>query len=148
MQTTPTLNFPPELLLAAQGVRVAFFDVDGVLTDGGLFMSDQGEVLKRFHILDGLGLKLLPTPRQITGAGATGRRGFAVAKVTSVELGGAEMRGLNFAVLELGDWGLAAQDAPLARVRGIIGGPELAAYHAIIDCHGLRLWFKPPPARR
>ncbi|MDB5946762.1 MAG: Phosphatase kdsC [Ramlibacter sp.] len=67
----PALNFPPELLLRAQGVRVAFFDVDGVLTDGGLYLSDQGESLKRFHILDGLGLKLLQragiTPAVITG---------------------------------------------------------------------------------
>ena len=65
------IHFPPELLLAAQGVRVAFFDVDGVLTDGGLYLSDQGETLKRFHILDGLGLKLLRqvgiTPVVITG---------------------------------------------------------------------------------
>jgi hypothetical protein len=30
---TPALNFDPALLLKAQGVRVAFFDVDGVLTD-------------------------------------------------------------------------------------------------------------------
>ena len=67
----PALNFPPELLLQAQGVRVAFFDVDGVLTDGGLYLSEQGESLKRFHILDGLGLKLLLragiTPAVITG---------------------------------------------------------------------------------
>jgi len=67
----PALSFPPEQLLAAQGVRVAFFDVDGVLTDGGLYQSDQGESLKRFHILDGLGLKLLQragiTPAVITG---------------------------------------------------------------------------------
>lgn len=61
----------PELLLAAQGIRVAFFDVDGVLTDGGIYLSDEGETLKRFHILDGLGLKLLQragiTPAVITG---------------------------------------------------------------------------------
>lgn len=67
----PALSFAPELLLAAQGVRVAFFDVDGVLTDGGLYLSEQGESLKRFHILDGLGLKLLQkagiTPAVITG---------------------------------------------------------------------------------
>ena len=67
----PALNFPPDLLLKAQGVRVAFFDVDGVLTDGGVFLSEQGESLKRFHILDGLGLKLLQragiTPAVITG---------------------------------------------------------------------------------
>ncbi len=68
---TPALQFPPELLLAAQGVRVAFFDVDGVLTDGGIYLSEAGESLKRFHILDGLGLKLLQragiTPVVITG---------------------------------------------------------------------------------
>ena len=32
----PALNFAPELLLQAQGIKVVFFDVDGVLTDGGL----------------------------------------------------------------------------------------------------------------
>ena len=33
---TPVLQHPPQLLLRAQDVRVVFFDVDGVLTDGGL----------------------------------------------------------------------------------------------------------------
>ncbi|MDR2154529.1 MAG: HAD hydrolase family protein [Burkholderiaceae bacterium] len=56
---SPALTWPPELLLRAQGVRVAFFDVDGVLTDGGLYFSAEGEALKRFHTLDGHGLKLL-----------------------------------------------------------------------------------------
>lgn len=69
--TLPALTFPPEMLLAAQGIRVAFFDVDGVLTDGGLFFGEHGEALKRFNILDGLGLKLLQragiTPAVITG---------------------------------------------------------------------------------
>lgn len=69
--SAPTLVFAPELLLRAQAVRVAFFDVDGVLTDGGLYISEQGETLKRFHTLDGHGLKLLQqagiTPAVITG---------------------------------------------------------------------------------
>lgn len=55
----PALTWPPEVLLAAQGIRVAFFDVDGVLTDGGLYYGADGEALKRFHTLDGHGLKLL-----------------------------------------------------------------------------------------
>lgn len=71
MALQPALSFAPELLLAAQDIRVAFFDVDGVLTDGGIFFSEAGETLKRFHILDGLGLKLLQkagiTPAVITG---------------------------------------------------------------------------------
>ncbi len=64
-------SFPPDLLLRAQGIKLAFFDVDGVLTDGGLYFSGAGEALKRFHTLDGLGLKLLQqagiTPAVITG---------------------------------------------------------------------------------
>lgn len=65
------VQFPPELLLQAQGVRVLFLDVDGVLTDGGLYYSEHGETLKRFNTLDGHGLKLLQrggiTPAVITG---------------------------------------------------------------------------------
>ena len=71
----PALNFAPELLLQAQGphgaMRAAIFDVDGVLTDGSLFIGDQGEVLKVFSVLDGQGLKLLMqggiTPIVISG---------------------------------------------------------------------------------
>ena len=67
----PALNFDPELLLRAQGVQVAFLDVDGVLTDGGLLFSETGETLKRFNTLDGHGLKMLQkagiTPVVITG---------------------------------------------------------------------------------
>jgi 3-deoxy-D-manno-octulosonate 8-phosphate phosphatase (KDO 8-P phosphatase) len=68
---TPALNIDPALLLRAQNVRVAFFDVDGVLTDGGLYFTESGETLKRFCTLDGHGLKLLQkagiTPAVITG---------------------------------------------------------------------------------
>jgi len=59
----PTLHFTPELLLRARGpagaIRVALFDVDGVLTDGTIYMNENGEVLKAFSTLDGHGLKLL-----------------------------------------------------------------------------------------
>ncbi|WP_088280941.1 HAD family hydrolase [Ideonella sp. A 288] len=40
-------------------MKLALFDVDGVLTDGRLFIGEQGEVFKAFHALDGHGLKLL-----------------------------------------------------------------------------------------
>ncbi len=36
-----------------------FFDVDGILTDGSLFFSDQGETFKKFNVLDGHGIKQL-----------------------------------------------------------------------------------------
>ena len=74
----PALNFAPELLLRAQGrgggMRAALFDVDGVLTDGRLYIGAEGEGFKAFHVLDGHGLKLLATqgiqPVVITGRDA------------------------------------------------------------------------------
>jgi 3-deoxy-D-manno-octulosonate 8-phosphate phosphatase (KDO 8-P phosphatase) len=57
------LSFAPELLLKAQGrglgIKAAIFDVDGVLTDGSLYIGEHGEAFKAFHALDGHGLKLL-----------------------------------------------------------------------------------------
>jgi 3-deoxy-D-manno-octulosonate 8-phosphate phosphatase (KDO 8-P phosphatase) len=43
----------------AAKVKLAVFDVDGVLTDGSLLFSETGETLKRFHTLDGHGMKML-----------------------------------------------------------------------------------------
>jgi len=67
----PALNFAPELLLKAQGIRAAIFDVDGVLTDGRIYIGEQGEAFKAFNTLDGHGLKLLTQggilPMVITG---------------------------------------------------------------------------------
>lgn len=40
-------------------IRLVITDVDGVLTDGGLFYDASGECMKRFHVRDGLGMKLL-----------------------------------------------------------------------------------------
>ncbi|MEM1354281.1 MAG: HAD hydrolase family protein [Planctomycetota bacterium] len=39
-------------------IQLIIFDVDGVLTDGGLYLTDRGEQIKRFHVNDGLGIKL------------------------------------------------------------------------------------------
>ena len=51
--------FSADLLQRAQAIKIIFFDVDGVLTDGGLHYGDTGEVIKRFHVLDGQGFKML-----------------------------------------------------------------------------------------
>lgn len=68
---TPTLQFPPALLLRAQPVRAAVFDVDGCLTDGRIYIGESGETVKAFSTLDGHGIKLLAragiTPVVITG---------------------------------------------------------------------------------
>ena len=43
----------------ARQIRVAAFDVDGVLTDGSLYYADSGEELKRFNVHDGHGMRML-----------------------------------------------------------------------------------------
>jgi 3-deoxy-D-manno-octulosonate 8-phosphate phosphatase (KDO 8-P phosphatase) len=64
---------PPDPILQsrAQSIRLIAFDVDGIMTDGGLFLSDSGEEFKRFNSLDGHGLKMLVAsgviPAIITG---------------------------------------------------------------------------------
>lgn len=40
-------------------IRLIAFDVDGIMTDGGLYLTDSGEEFKRFNSLDGQGLKML-----------------------------------------------------------------------------------------
>ena len=40
-------------------IKAVIFDVDGVLTNGQLFYSDQGESMKAFNVKDGFGMKLL-----------------------------------------------------------------------------------------
>jgi 3-deoxy-D-manno-octulosonate 8-phosphate phosphatase (KDO 8-P phosphatase) len=72
-------RFVAETLLRAQGsrsdgrigLRAALFDVDGVLTDGQLFIGEHGEGFKAFHALDGHGLKMLKAggiePLVVTG---------------------------------------------------------------------------------
>ncbi|MEO8039287.1 MAG: phenylphosphate carboxylase subunit delta, partial [Betaproteobacteria bacterium] len=43
----------------ARRVRLAVFDVDGVMTDGTLYLDDDGREMKGFNSLDGHGLKML-----------------------------------------------------------------------------------------
>lgn len=47
------------LVSRAKLVRAVAFDVDGVMTDGGLYLTDSGEEFKRFNSLDGHGIKML-----------------------------------------------------------------------------------------
>ena len=43
----------------ARRVRLMLFDVDGILTDGSLYLGESGELMKSFHARDGHGLKML-----------------------------------------------------------------------------------------
>jgi len=43
----------------AQKIKLMIFDVDGVMTDGSLFIGDDGQEYKMFNTQDGLGMRLL-----------------------------------------------------------------------------------------
>ena len=40
-------------------IKLVLTDVDGVLTDGGRYYSEKGEIVKRFHVRDGMGINIL-----------------------------------------------------------------------------------------
>jgi 3-deoxy-D-manno-octulosonate 8-phosphate phosphatase (KDO 8-P phosphatase) len=68
-----------ELLALAARVDVVVFDVDGVLTDGRLYLGDDGTEFKAFHVRDGHGFKLLREAGVKTAA-LSGRRSSAVTR--------------------------------------------------------------------
>ena len=49
----------PASLPSLVDIKLVITDVDGVLTDGGIYYDATGECLKRFHVRDGLGMRLL-----------------------------------------------------------------------------------------
>ncbi len=51
--------WPPTVLERARPVKMVIFDVDGVLTDGRLFVDNRGDEYKAFYSKDGLGMKML-----------------------------------------------------------------------------------------
>lgn len=73
------------LELVAQRIELILSDVDGVLTDGGLSFDNQGIETKRFHIRDGLGIRLWQ--RAGYRFGVLTARTSHIVKVRSAELG-------------------------------------------------------------
>lgn len=84
---SPSTPDAPELAPQARAaaIRLMAFDVDGTLTDGGLYIGPQGESHKRFSVHDGLGLVLL-REQGIVPAIITGRRS-AIVEQRARELG-------------------------------------------------------------
>ena len=52
------MEFTAEAIRRAERVRLIIFDVDGVLTDGGIYIGPDGELFKPFFCRDGLGITL------------------------------------------------------------------------------------------
>jgi len=61
-----------DFLTKAARIRLVIFDVDGVLTDGSLFIGDDGQEYKAFNSRDGHGMKMLQS-HGVTIAIITGR---------------------------------------------------------------------------
>ena len=51
--------YPKNLINKAKKIQLLAFDVDGVLTDGGLYYDHEGKESKRFHAQDGHGIKII-----------------------------------------------------------------------------------------
>ncbi|MDD5177165.1 MAG: HAD hydrolase family protein [Sterolibacterium sp.] len=130
----------------ARGVKLMAFDVDGVLTDGTLYFTAQGDEMKAFNTLDGHGLKML------AGAGVllaiiTGRSSRAVelrARNLGIEilLQGIEdkhsaMQGLlKQQQLDFSDAGYMGDDVvdlPLLRACGY--SASVPSGHALVQRH-------------
>ena len=112
---TPTLELAPRLLLAARGagagIGAAIFDVDGVLTDGRVYIGAAGESFKAFSTLDGQGMKLLAdagiVPVVVTGRDSEAvRRRMADLGVVHAAYGAADKMAAAAALVDgLGlDW--------------------------------------------
>lgn len=99
-----------QLIQKAKRIRLLLTDVDGVLTDNGVYYGEQGEVLKRFSIRDGMGVERLRNLCGIDTGIVTGELSPSVArradklKITQLHLGIRDKRGRLEEVLSAGGW--------------------------------------------
>ncbi len=117
-----------DILERARQIRLLIFDVDGVLTDGSLFLGDDGQEYKAFHSRDGLGMKML----QSTGVT------LAVITARTSEVVRIRMEGLGIAHVYQGRHDkLAAYEA----LKGSLGLTDRAIAYAgddVVDLPILR----------
>jgi len=73
------MKISKEIMDIAKNIKLVIFDVDGVLTDGGIYFADDGREIKKFNVKDGLGLSWMVNT-DITVAIITGRNSPIVAE--------------------------------------------------------------------
>lgn len=86
-------------------IKLVITDVDGVLTDGGLYYTAEGEVMKRFHVHDGLGVKMLQSCGIQVAVISGGdhpllRKRLEVLKIKLAHLGKMEKRSACFDIMQ------------------------------------------------
>lgn len=80
------------ILSVKRPIKMVLFDVDGVMTDGTIYMSEKGELVKAFNVKDGLAIELLRTHKILTGV-ISGKESLALTE---------RCRQLGFDVIETG----------------------------------------------
>jgi 3-deoxy-D-manno-octulosonate 8-phosphate phosphatase (KDO 8-P phosphatase) len=73
-------EYNQDAIRRARNVKIVVTDCDGVLTDTGVYYSDQGEEMKRFSIRDGMGVERLRTLCGIETAIMTGEKSGSVVR--------------------------------------------------------------------
>ena len=124
------INFSETILAKLAGIKMLAMDVDGILTNGLLYYSEQGEHLKTFSIKDGLGIKLLQN-NGIETAIITGRSS------RMVELRASELA-INYVIQGREDKLIALRDlssqSGLSMEQIAYIGDDLPDLSAIISC--------------
>ncbi|HXJ84271.1 MAG TPA: HAD-IIIA family hydrolase [Candidatus Methylomirabilis sp.] len=140
---------------AAARIRLLVLDVDGVLTDGGLYYGASGEDTKRFHVHDGLAM-VEARRAGLTVAVVSGRASAAVARrlaelgVTEVHQGVHDkcavvirlMERLGLGAAEVAVMGDDLNDLPPMKKAGLALAPHNAvpevrrAAHWVSRCAG------------
>ncbi len=139
----------------AREIRLLILDVDGVLTDGGLYFGPDGEACKRFHVHDGAGIKAVQQAGvQVAWVSA---RDSAAVRSRAAELEVAHVvegerdkgaalerlaRHLGLAPAAIAAVGDDLADLPMLRAAGLAvavanARPEVrAAAHLVTQAHG------------
>jgi len=137
-----------ELESRARALRVLLFDVDGVLTDGGVYIDADGRELKRFSIKDGAAIALAPKFGLITGivsaraSSATNSRaaelgmkivmqGVASKKQALADI----LAGHNVTAAEVAYMGDDLVDLAVLNQVGLAACPKDAAEEVAAACH-------------
>jgi 3-deoxy-D-manno-octulosonate 8-phosphate phosphatase (KDO 8-P phosphatase) len=107
------LSADESVLRKAAGVRWILTDCDGCLTDGGVYYGENGEVLKRFSIVDGMGVTRLRA------------RGFSVGIVTGERSASIVARAAKLGIEEV-HLGVSDKGACLEAFRARLGLPPEA----------------------
>ncbi len=61
-------------------IKLLVFDIDGVLTDGGVYFSESGDEFKKFNVKDGVGIRMVVKQGIKTGFLSAGRTKKLIGK--------------------------------------------------------------------